>query len=58
MAKLSKKQRVALKEIDKLAAERKRDRIMAIASIVVMAILIVGYNTLRKAIRFCAECFT
>ena len=46
MAKLSKKQRVALKEIDKLAAERKRDRIMAIASIVVMAILIVGYNTL------------
>lgn len=46
MARITKKQRVALKEIDKLEKERKRDRIMAIASIIVMAVLIVGYNTL------------
>lgn len=37
---------MALREIDKLASERKRDRILGIASIVLMAILIFGYNTL------------
>jgi hypothetical protein len=46
MAKLSKKQHVALREIDKMSAERKRDRILGIASIFVMVALIVGYNTL------------
>lgn len=46
MAKLSKKQRIALREIDKLASERKQDRILGIASIILMAILIIGYNTL------------
>ena len=46
MARISKKQRVALREIDKLEKERKRDRIMAIASIIVMVLFIVAYNTL------------
>ena len=46
MAKISKKQRVTLREIDKLASERKRDRILAFASIGLMVVLIVAYNTL------------
>ena len=46
MPKISKKQRVALREIDKLIDERKRDRILGIASIVLMVVLIVAYNTL------------
>ena len=46
MAKLSKKQRVTLREIDRLTEERKKDRILGIASIFVMVVLIVGYNTL------------
>ena len=46
MAKISKKQRVTLREIDKLIAERKRDRILGIASIGLMVVLIVTYNTL------------
>ena len=46
MAKISKKQRVTLREIDKLDAERKRDMILGVASILVMVVLIVGYNTL------------
>lgn len=46
MAKLSKKQRIALKEIDKTTKERKRDLTLGIASIAVMCVLILGYNTL------------
>ena len=46
MAKLSKKQRVALREIDKLSKEYKRDQIIGIGSIAVMAVFIVAYNTL------------
>ena len=44
--KISKKQRMALKEIDKLAKERKRDLALGIASIVLMVVLIVLYNLL------------
>ena len=46
MAKISKKQRVSLKEIDKLTKERKNDQIWAAASVAVMAIIIAGYNML------------
>ena len=45
-AKLSKKQRMALKEIDNTTKGRKRDLILGFASIAVMAVLILGYNTL------------
>ena len=55
MARLSKKQRVTLREIDKLASERKRDRILGIASIFVMAILIIGYNTLTYHLGIVSE---
>ena len=46
MPKISKKQRVALKEIDKTAKGRRRDQILGYASIAVMVVLIVGYNEL------------
>jgi len=46
MAKISKKQRVSLKEIDKLTKERKNDQIWAAASVAVMAVFIAGYNML------------
>ena len=46
MASITKKQRVALREIDKLASERKRDRIMGVASILLMVVIIIVYNTL------------
>ena len=46
MAKISKKQRATLREIDKLMEERKRDRILGVGSIVLMVVLIVAYNTL------------
>lgn len=46
MAKLSKKQRVALREIDNLSKERKRNQIIGFAAIGVMAVLIFVYNTL------------
>ena len=46
MAKISKKQRSALREIDKLSAERKRDRILGAASIGLMVVIIIAYNTL------------
>ncbi|MBQ9043113.1 MAG: hypothetical protein IJ111_09930 [Eggerthellaceae bacterium] len=42
--KLSKKQRIALKQIDELSKERKRENILAIASIVLMVVLILLYN--------------
>ena len=45
-AKITKKQRSALKEIDKISSERKRDLILGIASIVVMVVLIALYNLL------------
>lgn len=46
MAKITKKQRVALKEISKLMQERRNDHIWAAGAILVMAILIAGYNFL------------
>lgn len=46
MIKLTKKQRVALKQIDELEKGRKRDYLLAIASIVVVVVLIVLYNQL------------
>ncbi len=46
MAKITKKQRVALKEIDKLAEERKRHQIWGFGAIGAMVILIAGYNLL------------
>ena len=55
MAKLSKKQRATLREIDKLAADRKRDRILGIASIFVMVVFIVGYNTLTYHLGIVSE---
>ena len=45
-AKLSKKQRVALKQIDELSSKRKQQLILGFASIGVMVLVIVGYNTL------------
>ena len=44
--KISKKQRKALEEIDRLTKERKRNQIWGIGAIVVMALLIAGYNAL------------
>ena len=46
MAKISKKQRSALREIDKLSKERRNDQIWGAGAIVVMAVLIAGYNAL------------
>ena len=46
MVKISKKQRVALKQIDEETKKSKRDTILAIASIALMVVLIVLYNTL------------
>lgn len=46
MAKITKKQRVALKEIDKLAEERKHNQIWGFGAIGVMVLLIAGYNLL------------
>ena len=44
--KISKKQRVALKQIDEETKKSKRETILAIASVVLMVVLIVLYNTL------------
>lgn len=46
MANISKKQRVALRQIDELHAQNKRDIILGVASIIVMVAIIVTYNTL------------
>jgi len=46
MQKISKKQRMALREIDTLSKERRRNQLLGWASIGVMVLLIVGYNTL------------
>ncbi len=46
MQKISKKQRMALREIDTLSKEKRRNRILGWASIGVIVLLIVGYNTL------------
>lgn len=50
MAKITKKQRVALKQIDVLSAERKRDLILGLSSIGVMVLVIIGYNTLTYSL--------
>ena len=44
--KISKKQRVALKQIDEETKKSKRDTILAVASIALMAVLILLYNVL------------
>ena len=44
--KISKKQRAALKQIDEAMRQSRRETILAIVSIAVMVVLIVGYNTL------------
>ena len=46
MIKISKKQRVALKQIDDVTKQSKRETILAVASIVVMVVLIFLYNLL------------
>lgn len=46
MANISKKQRVALRQIDELNSESKRDIILGAVSIVVMIAIILAYNTL------------
>ena len=46
MAKLTKKQRSAVREIDKLSEERKRDQLFGYGSIALMAIVIIAYNAL------------
>lgn len=45
MNKISKKQRMALKEISKLESERKRHQIFAWGSIALMVVIIAVYNT-------------
>ena len=55
MAKISKKQRVALKEIDKLSKERRRDQILGFASIGLMVLLIAGYNLLTYQLGIISE---
>lgn len=44
--KISKKQRVALKQIDEATKQSKRETILGVASIAVMALLIFLYNLL------------
>ena len=44
--KISKKQRVALKEIDKITKERKRDQFIGIGAIAVMAVFVLLFNGL------------
>lgn len=46
MAKISKKQRMSLRQIDILESKRTREMILGAASIVGMVVLIVLYNTL------------
>ena len=46
MVKVSKKQRSTLKEIDKLASERKRNQLWGFGAIGVMVVLIAVYNLL------------
>lgn len=46
MAKITKKQRSALKEIEKIKQERKRDWIFGLGSLGVMVVLIIAFNTL------------
>ena len=55
MQKISKKQRMALREIDTLSKEKRRNQILGWASIGVMVILIVGYNTLTYNLGILSE---
>lgn len=55
MAKLSKKQRVSLKQIDELEAKRKREIVLGVISIGVMVVVIIGYNTLTYTLGILAE---
>ena len=55
MIKISKKQRAALREIDELSSARRRNRILGWASIGVMVLLIVGYNTLTYNLGIISE---
>ena len=55
MAKLSKKQRVALKEIDKLSKERKRNLILGVVSILLVVLMIFTYNQLTYSMGIISE---
>ena len=55
MQKISKKQRMALREIDTLSKERRRNQLLGWASIGVMVLLIVGYNTLTYNLGILSE---
>ena len=55
MAKISKRQRVALREIDKLSKERKRDQIFAWSSIALMVVIIALYNLLTYQLGIVSE---
>ena len=46
MAKISKKQRVALKQIDELEAKKRRDQILGVVSIALAAVVFFTYNLL------------
>ena len=55
MYKISKRQRVSLREIEKLSKERKNDQIWGVGAIVVMALLIFIYNLLVYQLGIVAE---
>ena len=55
MAKISKKQRVSLKQIDELESKRKREIILGVISIGVMVAVIIGYNTLTYTLGIMEE---
>ena len=55
MARVSKRQRGALKEIEKLSKERKRDQILAWGSIALMAAIIFTYNLLTYQLGVVSE---
>ena len=55
MQKISKRQRMALREIDTLSKERRRNQLLGWASIGVMVLLIVGYNTLTYNLGILSE---
>ena len=55
MNKISKRQRVALREIEKLSKERKRDQIFAWGSILLMVVIIALYNLLTYQLGVISE---
>lgn len=55
MARITKKQRSTLREIDKISSERKRNQIWGFGAIVVMVLLIALYNMLVYQMGVVAE---